>query len=179
MDSPLPVAEKCSEQDFVAAFGSVYEHSAWVAKGAWAKVQSAEIRTFGELGEAMARFVAAASDGAKLDLLRAHPELAGKAALAGNLTEASNREQSGAGLDRCTPGELARIQSLNAEYREKFGFPFIVAVTGLTRGDIIAAMASRLANSHEAEMAEALRQVDRIAEIRLAALASRSEELNQ
>lgn len=175
-DCPLPQADTASEQSFVAAFGSVYEHSAWVAKSVWAQARGAEISTFGDLAEAMARSVAAASDGTKLALLQAHPELAGKAALAGNLTEASSREQGGAGLDRCTPHELSRIQSLNADYRGKFGFPFIVAVTGLTRGDIIAAMASRLANPREAELAEALHQVDRIAEIRLTALARRSQE---
>ena len=175
----LPDAFLCSKQHFCSAFGAIYEHSRWVAESVWPKVCAAELATYGAVAEAMAAIVAAASEQIKLNLLCEHPELAGRAALAGELTAASNREQRSAGLGNCTPDELARIQSLNADYRRKFGFPFIIAVTGLSRGDILAAMHERLANSREREMAEALRQVDRIAEIRLAALVGRSQECTQ
>ena len=172
----LPARVTRSELSFVERLGSIYEHSAWVAEAVWPDVQTGAITSFGALAIAMAEAVDAASDQMKLKLLRAHPELASKAAIAGELTTASNREQSGAGLTCCTPAELARIQSLNAKYRDRFGFPFIIAVTGLTRTDIINAMARRTANSRTEEQAEALRQVDLIARIRLAALAMELQE---
>ena len=87
----------------------------------------------------MAKVLAAADDEAKLALIRAHPDLAGRAAIAGDLTDSSRSEQAGAGLDRCTPEEYRRFQELNAAYKEKFGFPFILAVGGRTRQEILAA----------------------------------------
>ena len=103
----------------------------------------------------------------QLALIRAHPQLAGKAAIRGELTDASTREQKGAGLDQCSPEEFARLHALNAAYEEKFGFPFIIAVRGHTRGSIIDAMEQRLANDPMTEHAEALRQISRIARLRL------------
>lgn len=165
-----------SRAAFVERFGSIYEHSSWVAEEVWPDMEAGTASTFGSLSVAMARAVASASADRKLQLLRSHPELASKSALAGDLTEASNREQSGAKLDRCSPEELTQIQQLNGDYAAKFGFPFIIAVTGLNRSDIIAAMAKRITNPCGMELAEALRQVDRIAQIRLAALASAQQE---
>jgi OHCU decarboxylase len=174
----VPGESLSSSLSFVEHFGAIYEHSRWVAEEVWVDLEGDLATTFGALAVAMAHAVASASEDSKLQLLRSHPELASKAALAGDLTEASNREQSGAGLDRCSPAELAQIQKLNADYGDKFGFPFIIAVTGLTRNEIIAAMAKRMLNSHDEELAEALHQVDRIAQIRLAALAGTQQEFN-
>lgn len=174
----IPCDVTRSKTAFIERFGSIYEHSSWVAEEVWPGVEAEPATTFGSLAVAMARAVASATADTKLQLLRSHPELTSKAALAGDLTEASNREQSGAGLDRCSPAELAQIQKLNADYGARFGFPFIIAVTGLTRNDIIAAMARRITNPRDKELAEALRQVDRIAQIRLAVLASAQQESN-
>lgn len=152
---------------FVERLGGVFEHSPWVAAGV------AEARPFTSveaLHRAMAAVVAAAGRDAQLALIRAHPELAGRAAIAGELTAASTQEQQGAGLDRCTPAEFAELQALNAAYRERFGFPFIIAVRGHSRQSIIASLRTRLAHEAEREFAEALAQIERIAELRLAAM---------
>jgi 2-oxo-4-hydroxy-4-carboxy-5-ureidoimidazoline decarboxylase len=149
---------------FLAVFGSVYEHSPWVAERAFAQVPFASVDG---LHAAMSAAVHAATRPEQLALIRAHPQLAGKAAIRGELTEASTREQKGAGLDQCSPEEYARLTALNTAYHEKFGFPFIIAVRGHTRASIIEAMQARLANGIEREHAEALRQIDRIASFRL------------
>lgn len=149
---------------FVAAFGDVFEHSPWVAERAW------EARPFDSvdgLHRAMVRAMEAATSAEQLALIRAHPQLAGKAAIAGELTAASAREQRGAGLDQCTPEEFARLHALNTAYEDKFGFPFIIAVRGHTRATILAEMQRRLSHGLEEEHAEALRQIARIARFRL------------
>lgn len=178
MDIAIPASLMQSERTFVDQFGSIYEHSPWVARVVFEDAAKEEIATFGALAIAMMEVVAKAGEPAKLGLLRSHPELASRAALAGNLSEASKEEQSAAGLDCCSSFELAEIQQLNAHYRGKFSFPFIIAVTGLTPIDIIAAMTKRIDNSSDAELKEALLQVDRIAQIRLAALARIYQEPN-
>ena len=147
----------------------VYEHSPWVAEGALAQRPFASMA---QLQYALAQTVTHAPLEARLSLLRAHPELAGKAMEAGALTQESTHEQKTAGLTACTPQELAHIQVLNTAYREKFGFPFIVAVrgprgTGLFKPQIIATLERRLAGHPDFELQEALRHVHRIAEIRL------------
>ena len=150
---------------FLARFGHVFEHSPWVMDGAW------ERRPFADeaaLLAAMAASVEAASEEAKLALLRAHPDLAGKAARAGDLTDDSRKEQAGAGLDRLSEDEYTRFHAMNEAYKTRFGFPFIVAVKGLTKDDILAAYAARLENSREAELVTALAQVLRIAGFRVA-----------
>lgn len=149
---------------FVAAFGDVFEHSPWVAERAW------EARPFDSvdgLHRAMVRAMEAATPAEQLALIRAHPQLAGKAAIAGDLTAASAREQRGAGLDQCTPEEFAQLHALNTAYEDKFGFPFIIAVRGHTRTTILAEMQRRLSHGLEEERAEALRQIARIARFRL------------
>ncbi len=152
---------------FTAALGSIYEHSPWVAAAAASRRPFA---TRDDLAEAMAAAVAGAGEARQLALIRAHPELAGKAMVANALTADSSDEQSGAGLTRCTPAEFARLTELNARYNAKFGFPFILAVKGLDRAGVIAEFARRVENDRAREFAECLRQIDRIAGLRLAAL---------
>ena len=154
---------------FAAALNGVYEHSPWIAERAAGKRPFA---TLAALKLALQDVVNAASTDERLALLRAHPELAGKAAIAGELTQESTGEQAASGLNACSAGEYACLQQLNGEYNDKFGFPFILAVKGpsgrgLTRGAIIETFARRLKNAAADELAEALRQVHRIAEIRL------------
>lgn len=153
------------QQAFTDYLSGIYEHSPWIAQRTWPHGPFADKQA---LADALARTLDAASDGEKLALIRAHPELAGKAARRDELSDDSSREQTGAGLDQCSAEEFAEIQRLNREYAEKFCFPFIVAVKGLSRSDIIAAMKERLARHRSDELAEALSQIKRIAGFRLA-----------
>jgi N-carbamoyl-L-amino-acid hydrolase len=148
----------------------LYEHSPWIAQAALAQ---RPFRTLAQLKHAMAAVVREAGRDKQLALIRAHPELAGKAMVAKSLTSESTTEQNAAGLAHCTPEEFARIQQLNADYNARFGFPFILAVrgprgTGLARREIIETFERRLANHPEFELAEALRNIHRIVELRLA-----------
>jgi N-carbamoyl-L-amino-acid hydrolase len=157
---------------FVERLHGIYEHSPWIPERAAAQRPFASLAA---LKLALQDAVSRASEDEQLSLLRAHPELAGKAAIAGALTAESTGEQAASGLDRCSPGEYAALHELNAAYNARFGFPFILAVKGptgqgLTRQAIIATFRRRLGNGLPDEMAEALRQVHRIAEIRLNAL---------
>ncbi len=170
-DLILPSSITRSRDAFVAVLGSIYEHSSWVAEKVWLTGIAAMDANFGDLIAAMRRAVDAAPEPDQLALLRAHPELASKAALAGKLTPSSTSEQRGAGLDECSPDELAQIRKFNDIYRDKFGFPFIIAVTGLTRSDIIIALRERCNSDPDTERSEAMRQVHKIAQIRLRALA--------
>ena len=149
---------------FIARLGGIYEHSPWVAERAW---MARPFRSRDALHAAMEAVVAAASNAEQLALIRAHPQLAGRLAMGAQLTDASRSEQAGAGLDRCTPEEFARLQALNAAYVKKFDFPFIVAVRGLTRTHIIAQLEQRLAHSVEQEFGACLREIARIAGFRL------------
>ncbi len=149
---------------FIAQLGGIYEHSPWVAERAW---KARPFRSRDGLHAAMEAVVAGASHAEQLALIRAHPELAGRLAVDGQLTDASRSEQAGAGLDRCTPEEFARLQDLNAAYRKKFDFPFIVAVRGLTRAHVIAQLEQRLAHSADQEFSACLREIARIAGFRL------------
>lgn len=156
-----------SKTAFVAALDGVFEHSPWVAAGAY------DARPFGslvELHNAMCRVVESTGTDAQLGLIRAHPDLAGKAALAGELTAASSREQAGAGLDRLTEAEYRRFHALNGAYRARFGFPFVLAVKGHTKTSVLTALETRLPNSQEAEREEALGQIYQIARFRLESL---------
>lgn len=149
---------------FVAAFGDIAEHSPWVAERAAAR------RPFQSRDVMIAAFVAAVmeADAAEQErLIGAHPDLAGKAARAGALTEDSRREQAGAGLDSLTEAEFARFTWLNDSYRAKFGFPFIFAVRGATKDMILAGFEARVGNTTEVEFATALEQVTRIIRFRL------------
>ncbi|MBL0420834.1 2-oxo-4-hydroxy-4-carboxy-5-ureidoimidazoline decarboxylase [Ramlibacter sp. AW1] len=157
------------EPEAVRLLEGIYEHSPWVAQAALAQRPFASLAA---LKHAMARAVAEAGEERQLALLRAHPELAGKAMVSQTLTAESTGEQSRAGLTHCTPQEFERLQQLNAAYDARFGFPFILAVrgprgSGLTRTQIIEAFERRLHNPPAYERAECLRNVHRIAEIRL------------
>jgi 2-oxo-4-hydroxy-4-carboxy-5-ureidoimidazoline decarboxylase len=152
---------------FVVALGGVFEDSPWVAEAAWPRHPFA---TLDALYRAMVDAVRGAGEDAQLALIRAHPELAGKAAVRGELTADSTAEQSGAGLTQCSPQEFARLQELNSAYNTKFGFPFIIAVKGLDRAAIIGRFAERLERDRPTEFEEALQQIARIAWLRLEAL---------
>ena len=155
-----------SHAEFLGRFGPVYEASPWVAEGVWPAVEAGTLDDPAALAQALRAEVDAAPRVMKLALMRAHPELASRARMA----DASVREQSGAGLDQCSPAEFEAFQRLNAAYNARFGFPFIVAVKGLTRADILGAFEPRLANEPETEFATAIAQIHRIAGFRLAAL---------
>lgn len=164
-DPPRP--SQMSRDAFVARFGGVFEHSPWIAAAAWDAGLSAREDDADALHAALVRALEAADDAAKLALLNAHPDLAGRLAVAGGLTADSRSEQASAGLDRCTPDEFARFQDLNLAYRVRFDFPFIMAVKGRDRGEILAAFARRLENDRGAEFAAALAEVEKIALLRL------------
>jgi OHCU decarboxylase len=152
---------------FVRMFGGVFEHAPWVAERAFDAGPFCDLEALhGAMVETMRR----APRARRLALIRSHPDLAGRAAIAGELTAASSAEQASAGLDHCTPAEFERFQELNHKYKEKFGFPFILAVRGKSREEILAAFEQRLKNSTEAELEEALRQIALIARLRLAAI---------
>ncbi|TFZ05115.1 2-oxo-4-hydroxy-4-carboxy-5-ureidoimidazoline decarboxylase [Ramlibacter henchirensis] len=169
MTLTLERLNSASVQEAAALLDGLYEHSPWIAQAA---IGQRPFRSLAHLKHAMARLVEEAGEERQLALLRAHPELAGKAMVGKSLTAESTREQDNAGLTNCTPAEFDQIQRLNADYNAKFGFPFILAVrgprgTGLSRAEIIETFERRLANPVDFERAEGLRNVHRIAEIRL------------
>jgi 2-oxo-4-hydroxy-4-carboxy-5-ureidoimidazoline decarboxylase len=145
---------------FARVLGSIFEGSPWVAERAWGKKPFA---TLDALHDAMISVVAAASPEEQLALLRAHPDLGTR----GRMSDTSSREQENAGLDALTRDELERFTTLNRAYREKFGFPFLYAVKGSTKRDILEALERRLLSTRDAEYQEALQQVHRIARFRL------------
>lgn len=148
---------------FVEIYGGIYEHSPWVAETAFGG-------GMGDLSIKMREVVEAAGKDAQLKLLRAHPDLAGKLAKTGTLTAESTSEQAGAGLDDCSDAEFAEFTALNERYKAKFGFPYILAVKGRHRVEILENFRSRIDNSPEQEFREALDQVHQIAKLRLDAL---------
>ena len=152
---------------FVARFGGIFEHSPWIAERAFALELGPAHDSAVGLHNALARAFRSASREERLGVLRAHPDLAGKLAAAKRLTAESTTEQASAGLDALTDAERDTFTRLNGEYVEKHGFPFIIAVRDHDKPGILAAFERRLANDSEAEFAEACRQVERIAEIRL------------
>ncbi len=169
MTLTLQQLNAASQAEFTALLDGTYEHSPWVAEAAWAK------RPFGSLAAlklALVQVLREAGTEAQLKLMRAHPELAGKAMVSKALTAESTNEQSKAGLTDCTAEEFTKIQRLNADYNAKFGFPFMLAVrgprgTGLNKAEIIATFERRLENHPDFEHAESLRNIHRVAEIRL------------
>ncbi|HYD80527.1 MAG TPA: allantoate amidohydrolase [Paucimonas sp.] len=169
MTTTLDYLNSCEVAAFVDTLHGIYEHSPWIPERAAARRPFANLTA---LKLALQAVVKNATVDEQLGLIRAHPELAGKAAVAGQLTKESTGEQAKAGLNLCSPEEFATLQKLNADYNAKFGFPFILAVKGplgkgLTRQEIIAAFTRRLKNRREDELAENLRQIGRIAELRL------------
>lgn len=161
---------------FIQALEGIFEHSPWIAERAWRKRPFADAEA---LMDVLAQTLMTASKAEQLALIQAHPELAGKAAIAGELTIESAGEQASARLDACTPEEFARLQALNAIYRERFGFPFILAVRGLDRKTIIERFAQRVKCEPADEFAEALLQIVRIAALRLVARIEASASTHQ
>ena len=169
MTITLEQLDAADRAGFVALLDGTYEYSPWIAEQAWAKRPFA---TLAQLKLALVEAVRTAGREARLALIRAHPELAGKATAEKTLTAESTAEQSKVGLTDCTPGELSRIHQLNADYQAKFGFPFILAVrgprgVGLAKAEILATFQRRLDNPPDFEFDECLRNIHRIAEIRL------------
>ncbi|WP_368642780.1 2-oxo-4-hydroxy-4-carboxy-5-ureidoimidazoline decarboxylase [Castellaniella ginsengisoli] len=156
--SSLPQAE------FSRELGAIFEHSPWIPARAWAARPFADVDA---LHQAMMRVVHEADPAEQLALITAHPELAGKEAAEGTLTSDSTSEQRGAGLDQCSAEELQRLRGLNAAYRERFGFPFVIAVKGRSRYQIMDAIEQRLHNERDAEFATCLDQIGQIARFRL------------
>lgn len=158
---------RLSETDFVSRFGGVFEHSEWIAKRAFAGELSAANDTAIGLAAALTTVFREASANERLAVLNAHPDLAGKLAQAKRLTESSTSEQASAGLDALTDAERTRFTELNSAYVAKFGFPFIIAVRGRSKDDILAAFETRIGNDRDSELETACRQVERIALLRL------------
>jgi urate oxidase len=170
---PRPVSERpsqLSEEVFVDRFGGVFEHSQWIARRAWAGELSPANDTAIGLHAALAFQFRAAGKEERLRVLIAHPDLAGKLAQAKRLTASSTEEQASAGLDALTDEECAQFTELNSRYVVRFGFPFIIAVKGLGKGEILAAFKTRIDNDHDTEFATACCQVERIALLRLSAM---------
>ncbi|WP_248322127.1 2-oxo-4-hydroxy-4-carboxy-5-ureidoimidazoline decarboxylase [Caballeronia sp. Sq4a] len=164
MQTTLDQLNTMPEDAFVTVLAGIFEHSPWVAEIA------AEKRPFSSIDElhaTMSQAVETAGEEKQLALINAHPELAGKAAVRGELTAESTREQSGAGLNLCTQEEFDKLQSLNTAYREKFGFPFILAVRGYDRHGIIANFEARVNHDRAQELRTSLDQIYRIARFRL------------
>ena len=165
-----PIADRpttLAKDAFVARFGSIYEHSPWIAERAYALELGPAHDTAIGLANALARAFRSASEDERLGVLTAHPDLAGKLAAAKRLTAESTAEQAGAGLDALTDAEKARFTELNDAYLAKFGFPFIIAVRGLDKARILQAFETRIANDRDTEFAAACAQVERIALLRL------------
>jgi OHCU decarboxylase len=152
---------------FVEAFGEIFEHTPQIVARAHAQGLGPDCDAAGGLHSALSRSMREMSRDEKLALIRAHPDLAGRLALAKELTVDSTREQGAAGLDRLTPDELRRFTELNDAYKAKFGFPFIMAVKGASKDQILAAFEKRSAHAPDAEFDEALEQIERIALLRL------------
>lgn len=154
--------------DFIARYGGIYEHSPWVAERVLAlDVDTSDVAA---VARVMADVVDNAARDRQLQLIRAHPDLAGKAQVAGELTAESTAEQASAGLDQCSTEEFERFQALNAAYHEKFGFPFVMAVRDSSRAEILEAFAQRLENDYELEFETALVEIHKIARLRLEAM---------
>ena len=156
--------------DFIARYAGVYEHSPWVAEHV--AVFAADVDDKDRLAELLADCVDNADTERQLKLIRAHPDLAGKLQVAGELTAESTEEQASAGLDQCSKLEYERFQALNEAYKEKFGFPFVMAVRKSNRSEILDAFGARLQNDYDAEFETALTEIHEIARLRIDAMGS-------
>ena len=164
------VLEKLNQAEFITLLGSIYEHSPWVAQALYTEGITSEDNDVDFLASRMKTIVDASSQETKLNLLKAHPELAGKLAITAKLTEDSTVEQASAGLDQCSKEEFTEFRKLNFQYTERFGHPFIIAVRGLTRSEILLAFKQRINNDNQTEFEAALIEVHKIALLRLKAL---------
>ena len=177
-DSPITRYGKpprlMSEDEFVDLFGGVYEHSPWIAAEAWRNGLDQRHDTVDGLAEALARTLDQATEAQKRALINSHPDLAGRAAVRGELTRESTAEQASAGIDQCSPDEFSRFQKLNTAYKERFGFTFIMAVKGSNRHAILAAFEDRLDNDSTEEFDRAIQEIHKIALFRLLDIAASS-----
>ncbi|MEJ2275076.1 MAG: 2-oxo-4-hydroxy-4-carboxy-5-ureidoimidazoline decarboxylase [Woeseiaceae bacterium] len=160
------------KHDFIARYGGIYEHSPWVAEQVAAV--AAGIEDPGKLAELMADCVDNADTEQQLALIRAHPQLACKVRSADEMTEESSREQASAGLDKCSKVEFEKFEALNDAYKQKFGFPFVMAVRGSTRQEVLDALSRRLQNDANAEFETALAEIHKIARLRLESMEPRA-----
>jgi OHCU decarboxylase len=153
-----------TREAFVERFGPLFEHSPWVAEAAWSDRPFADTD---ELLEALESAMYSAPRERQLALIRAHPDLAGRAAIEGSLTDSSRQEQASAGLDRLTPDEYESFTRTNTAYRERFGFPFVVCVREHTKESILRVAAERLEHTRDEEVRVALEEIAKIARLRL------------
>lgn len=153
-----------SAEEFVRIVGPVFEHSPWIAEAAWSQRPFAGLS---ELHRALCQTVADAGEERQVQLIQAHPDLVGRAALAGSLTPQSNQEQASAGLNRLSAEEIALFQKNNALYREKFGFPFVICARLNKKEAILRGFETRLQNSRGQEIRAALEEIGKIAWLRL------------
>jgi OHCU decarboxylase len=161
------VPSELAYDDFAQLFGNVFEHSEWVAERTFKREMGPVHDTATGLHALMCQVFRSASDEERLGVLNAHPDLAGKLAVAKRLTASSEAEQASAGLDALTDAERAKFTELNARYVEKFGFPFIIAVRDNDKASILKAFETRIANNRDQEFLTACKQVERIAWYRL------------
>ena len=154
-----------SQEEFVERYGGIYEHSPWVAEES--HELAASVEGLDELAAIFASCVDQAENEQKLALIRAHPDLAGKAAISGELTDESSAEQASAGIDQCSQEEYQQFQNLNLQYKEKFGFPFVMAVRDSDRHEILATFERRLDNDSQIEFDTAISEIHKIAYLRL------------
>jgi 2-oxo-4-hydroxy-4-carboxy-5-ureidoimidazoline decarboxylase len=159
------------EATFVATLGGIFEDSPWIARGAWRARPFASVDA---LHAALIRSMRTAPAESLLSLVMALPELAGKLTTAGLLTGEALIEQTGAGFDRCTPDELARLRDLNQRYRERFGFPFVTTIRGHDRQDVVRDFEARLRNDSQTEFDNCLTELEKITRLRLDSLLRRS-----
>lgn len=153
-----------SREGFIAQLGSVFEHSDWIAAQAW------RLRPFADehaLHTAMLGVLARSTQEQQVALIQAHPDLAGRVAREGRLTASSTSEQASVGLDRLSDEEVARFDSLNRAYRERFGFPFVICARENTKESILDALQTRVMNDRDTEVATALQEIGKIAKLRL------------
>jgi OHCU decarboxylase len=160
----LPEINSLSRGDFTGFIGPVFEHSPWIAEAAWDKKPFAGLE---HLHRTLCETVNHAGTDKQLALIRAHPDLVGRIALAGGLTKESTKEQAGAGLDRLAPAEIELFQKNNAAYQNRFGFPFVICARLNKKEAILAGFERRLGNSREQEIKTALEEIFKIAELRL------------
>jgi 2-oxo-4-hydroxy-4-carboxy-5-ureidoimidazoline decarboxylase len=164
MTHPLAKLNELSQPEFTRIVGPVFEHSPWIAETAWSNRPFASID---DLHRALCQTVRDAGETKQLALIRAHPDLVGRAALTGTLTRESTGEQASAGLNALSPDEIALFQKQNIAYREKFGFPFVICARLNKKEAILAGFECRLKNSREQEITAALEEIFKIAELRL------------
>ena len=162
--------DKLSETEFTEVFGNIFENASWIAEKLY---EQKPFKDFQDLSKKMITIFESADNENKLKILNSHPDLANKAKI-GSLTPDSNNEQSNAGLDRCTEEEFNKFKNLNAQYKNRFGFPFILAVKGRNKLEILGNFKKRVLSDKQIEFNEAIKQVKQIASLRLEELKNKN-----